>query len=123
MKLSEGGLVDIEFCAQYLQLIHAKAGGPLRVNTCEALRALKEGELAPGPQMEALRRAFDLQQNLTQLLKIAVDDEADPAEEPRAFRRLLARAAETRSFRALQTRLAGARREAREVFEAIFNPP
>jgi glutamate-ammonia-ligase adenylyltransferase len=121
--LSEGGLVDIEFCAQYLQLIHAAAGGPLRANTGEALRALEAAAIATGAQMESLTRAWALQQNLTQLLKIALDDGANPAEEPRALRRLLAKAGAARSFSALQARLAGDRRAAREVFDAIFRAP
>ena len=46
-KLIEGGLVDIEFAAQFLQLVHAPGGGPLRQNTAEALEALDLARLAP----------------------------------------------------------------------------
>ena len=40
LKLAPGGLVDIEFCAQHLQIVGAAGGGPLRQNTGEALDAL-----------------------------------------------------------------------------------
>ncbi|RAK58760.1 glutamine-synthetase adenylyltransferase [Phenylobacterium hankyongense] len=119
LKLSPGGLVDVEFAAQFLQLVHADAGGPLRPNTAEALAAFREAQLAPQPALEALEDAWRLQQNLTQLLKVALEDQADPAAEPKAFRMLLARAGGARDFRALRTRLASARLAARAAYETI----
>ena len=47
LKLSPGGLVDIEFCAQFLQLAGAADGGPLRQNTAEALTALARRPTGP----------------------------------------------------------------------------
>ncbi|HEX2561350.1 MAG TPA: glutamine-synthetase adenylyltransferase, partial [Phenylobacterium sp.] len=47
LKLSPGGLVDVEFAAQHLQLVHAADGGPLRQNTAEALAAFREAGLGP----------------------------------------------------------------------------
>lgn len=117
LKLSPGGLVDIEFAAQFLQLAHAADGGPLRQNTAEALAAF-DG-LAPADALAALRKAWTLQQNLTQLLKVALGDNADPTDEPKAFRTLLARAGDVRDFRALRTKLETARRGARTAYETI----
>jgi glutamate-ammonia-ligase adenylyltransferase len=111
LKLGPGGLVDIEFAAQFLQLAHAAQGGPLSPNTAQALAAFD----AP----EALRDAWRLQQDLTQLLKVALGDGADPAEEPKAFRALLARAGGVRDFRALKTRLAKAQAAARKAYEDV----
>jgi glutamate-ammonia-ligase adenylyltransferase len=110
MKLSDGGLVDIEFAAQFLQVVGAAAGGPLRPNTGEALEAL--GGRAPAQALAALTGAWRLQQALAQLLKIALDDDGDPETEPRALRALLAKAGDARDFRALKTKLAAARRAA-----------
>ncbi|HEY7853418.1 MAG TPA: bifunctional [glutamine synthetase] adenylyltransferase/[glutamine synthetase]-adenylyl-L-tyrosine phosphorylase [Caulobacteraceae bacterium] len=120
MKLSGGGLVDIEFAAQHLQLVHAAGGGPLRSNTDEALAALTAAGLAPAPPMAALHAAWVLQQDLAQLLKIALEDGADPAGEPKALRALLARAAGTRDFRSLKARLASARRAALAASRAVI---
>jgi glutamate-ammonia-ligase adenylyltransferase len=117
LKLSPGGLVDIEFTAQFLQLAHAAEGGPLHQNTAQALAAF-DG-LAPADALAALQKAWTLQQNLTQLLKVALGDNADPAEEPKAFRALLARAGDARDFRALRTKLEAARKAARAAYEAI----
>jgi glutamate-ammonia-ligase adenylyltransferase len=119
LKLSEGGLVDIEFAAQHLQLAHAAAGGPLRQNTGEALEALVAAGLAPASALKALGEAWRLQQNLSQLLKVALEDDADPASEPAALKKLLAKAGGARDFRALTKRLAEARAAAHAAFEAV----
>jgi len=120
LKLSSGGLVDIEFAAQFLQLAHAAEGGPLRQNTAEALAAF-EGR-APADALSALRKAWTLQQDLTQLLKVALGDNADPTNEPKAFRALLARAGGVRDFRSLGPKLDTARAAAHRAYETIVRP-
>ncbi|MGH6966352.1 MAG: bifunctional [glutamine synthetase] adenylyltransferase/[glutamine synthetase]-adenylyl-L-tyrosine phosphorylase [Phenylobacterium sp.] len=122
LKLSPGGLVDIEFAAQYLQLVHAGDGGPLHPNTAQALSAFREAGLAPANAVGDLERAWRLQQNLTQLLKVALDGDADPNGEPAAFRALLARAGAMRDFRQLRSQLGGARAAARKAYDAIVQP-
>jgi glutamate-ammonia-ligase adenylyltransferase len=122
LKLGEGGLVDIEFTAQHLQLIHAAEGGPLRQNTGEALEALAAADPAHAAMLESVLRAWRLQQHLSQLLKIALDDGQSPEDEPPAFRTLLAKAGGARTFSALKTRLAAARRTARAAFETLVKP-
>jgi glutamate-ammonia-ligase adenylyltransferase len=119
LKLSPGGLVDIEFAAQHLQLAHADAGGPLRQNTGEALRAFVVSRLAPPGPIESLHAAWVMQQSLSQLLKVALDDRDDPDKEPKAFRALLARAGGARDFRALKTQLAAARTAAHQAFQDL----
>ncbi|CAN7409663.1 bifunctional [glutamine synthetase] adenylyltransferase/[glutamine synthetase]-adenylyl-L-tyrosine phosphorylase [Phenylobacterium sp. LjRoot225] len=120
LKLSPGGLVDIEFAAQFLQLAHAADGGPLSPNTAEALAAFRSAGLAPGEPLEALEDAWRLQQDLTQLLKVALEDVHDPADEPKAFRALLARAGKARSFTSLRQRLETAQAAARGAYTAIL---
>jgi glutamate-ammonia-ligase adenylyltransferase len=119
MKLSQGGLVDIEFAAQHLQLVHAAAGGPLAQNTGEALAAMREAGLAAPGDIAALEDAWRLQQNLSQLLKLALPDQADPAQEPPAFRALLARAGAVKAFRGLEKRLSEARVAAHDAYLAV----
>jgi glutamate-ammonia-ligase adenylyltransferase len=119
LKLSPGGLVDIEFAAQFLQLAHAADGGPLEANTAHALDAAAAQGLSPAGPLADLKAAWDLQQDLTQLLKLALTAEDDPADQPKAFRRLLARAGGVRDFRALTTRLDRARTAARGAYEVI----
>jgi len=121
LKLAPGGLVDVEFAAQHLQIIHAGAGGPLRQNTGDALAAIREAGLAKAADIDALEEAWRLQQDLTQLLKVALDDE-DPEDEPKALKALLARAGGARDFKALKTKLAAVRQGARRAFLAVTAP-
>ena len=116
LKLGPGGLVDIEFAAQFLQIAHAHEGGPLSANTAEALIALGQSGLVQEETLEALQLAWVLQQNLTQVLKLALSSEDDPEEQPSAFRKILARAAKTRDFRTLKSQLAKAQAGAHQAF-------
>jgi glutamate-ammonia-ligase adenylyltransferase len=119
LKLSPGGLVDIEFAVQFLQLAHAAQGGPLLPNTAEALAAIAAAGLAPAAALEDLKRAWRLQQDLTQLLKLALEDGHEPEDEPPAFRKLMARAGHARSFTALRQQLAETQAAARQAYSEI----
>ncbi len=122
LKLGEGGMVDMEFCAQHLQLIGAAAGGPLRQNTSEAVEALIAADPSRRPLLAGVLRAWRLQQHLSQLLKIALDDGMTPDDEPAAFRSLLARAGGAKTYAALITRLAASRTAAHRAFESLVAP-
>jgi glutamate-ammonia-ligase adenylyltransferase len=58
-KLGQGGLVDVEFTVQYLQLVHGREHPHVRsTNTLEALEGLQaEGRLSP-EDAEALREGY-----------------------------------------------------------------
>jgi glutamate-ammonia-ligase adenylyltransferase len=115
-------MVDMEFCTQYLQLIHAARGCPLTQNTGEALDALIAANLAPKGLLDGVRRSWRLQQNLSQLLKIALDDSASPDDEPKAFKVLLAKAGGARDYAALRARLTSARGAAHAAFIDLVRP-
>jgi glutamate-ammonia-ligase adenylyltransferase len=119
VKLEPGGLVDIEFAAQYLQLANAAAGGPLRAHTAQALAAMAEASLAPTAPLEDLIEAWRLQQDLSQLMKLAVSDAADPDSEPKGFQAALARAGRARGFKALRAKLVRARTAAARAYDAV----
>jgi glutamate-ammonia-ligase adenylyltransferase len=119
LKLSPGGLIDIEFAAQFLQLVGAADGGPLEPNTAAALAACRRASLAPAEALAALSEAWRLQQDLTQLIKVALEAPADPSREPAAFGRLLARAGGARTLPALRRKLDAAQAASRRAFETI----
>ena len=122
MKLARGGLVDVEFAAQFLQLAHAAEGGPLHPHTARALAAFRAAGLGAVEPLDVLEDAWRLQQNLTQLIKVALEEGADPSLEPTAFRRLMARAAGESDFRKVRPRLEAARKAARGAYEMLVRP-
>jgi glutamate-ammonia-ligase adenylyltransferase len=104
LKFAPGGLVDIEFIAQTLQLCAADAG-VLDTNTIEALRKLEAaGRLAP-ERARTLVDAARLEHALTQVLRIALDGTLDPAHATSGLKSLLVRAADAGDFDVLETRL------------------
>jgi glutamate-ammonia-ligase adenylyltransferase len=117
LKLSPGGLVDIEFATQFLQIVSAEQGGPLVQHTGAALAAC--AGLADAGALATLQAAWTLQQDLSQVLKVALPDSTDPTGEPAGFRALLARAGGVRDFRTLTARIKAARIGARKAFEAV----
>jgi glutamate-ammonia-ligase adenylyltransferase len=119
MKLIEGGLVDIEFAAQYLQLVNAHVGGPLRQNTGEALASMSEAGLGSTRKLSALFQAWTLQQDVSQLLKVALEEGADPDHEPPALQALLAKAGRAATFPRLRSKLERARQVAHRAFQTL----
>jgi len=120
MKLSQGGLVDIEFAAQFLQIVNAHDGGPLAANTGEALAALQAAGLVDRAAADPLLDAWRLQQDLSQVLKVALSDTADPSREPKRLQAVLAQAGAARDLPALKARLTRARAGAHKAFLRVL---
>jgi glutamate-ammonia-ligase adenylyltransferase len=120
LKLARGGLVDIEFAAQYLQIVHAAEGGPLRQHTGEALQALGAAGLAAADRVVDLEAAWRLQQDLSQVLKVALPEAGDPSQEPEPLRALLAKAGHAPDFAALIDALKARRIMARKAYDAVL---
>jgi glutamate-ammonia-ligase adenylyltransferase len=73
-KTGHGGLVDIEFAAQFLQLAHGHAHPPIRTpSTPEALARLRERGLLGQPAFEALWRGYEFLRRLELRLRIVHD--------------------------------------------------
>ena len=104
-KYTYGGLVDIEFATQFLQLVNAPLGKPLVGNTVETLGVY--AELLPSDRTRLIRleRAWRLQQNLTQFLKVALEADDDPEHQTPGFLKLLARRGGASSIEDLRGKL------------------
>ncbi len=119
LKLIDGGLVDIEFAAQFLQIALASNGAPLQPNTSAALAALLDAGAAPAASLRALETSWALQQNLSQVLKVALADDADPGTEPVRFQSILAKVSGARTFKALCKTLAESQAAAHQAYERV----
>lgn len=121
LKHAPGGLVDIEFVAQALQLAWAQEKpGVLYTVTSPALdRAREQGVLDDG-DWEALKSAARLQIDLTQTLRLALEGPFDPAEAGEGLKQLLARVGEAPDFKTLTARLVDEQKSARKAFERVM---
>jgi glutamate-ammonia-ligase adenylyltransferase len=121
LKNAAGALVDIEFIAQYLQLIHAAATPDiLDPSTARALdKAANLGVLAP-QDAAILRPAVRLFHDLTQILRLCLPGKFDPTSTSAGVLTLLARAADLPDFAALHAHVVETQRQVRECFVRIL---
>jgi glutamate-ammonia-ligase adenylyltransferase len=93
LKQARGGMIDVEFIAQYLQLFHAADRlEVLDTNTLGALRKINDAGLIEHGDGERLIEAARLQSTLTHLLRICSEDGFDPATAPDGLKSMLASA-------------------------------
>jgi glutamate-ammonia-ligase adenylyltransferase len=121
LKQARGGLIDLEFIAQFLQLVSAaEHSGVLDQNTELALTKLSAaGVLSPG-DAEILVPAARLYHTLTQVLRLCLDKPFDADDAPRALKDLLARASDMPDFATLEASLKDTLATVREAFERIL---
>jgi [glutamine synthetase] adenylyltransferase / [glutamine synthetase]-adenylyl-L-tyrosine phosphorylase len=120
LKYAAGGMVDIDFIAQYLQLIHA-ADRPdiLDVNTLEVIDNAARLGVLPQASAEILRSAGRLYHDLTQVLRLCVSDKFDPKTAGEDLLHVLARAGDDPDFSSLEARIKETQAEVRRVFQAV----
>jgi glutamate-ammonia-ligase adenylyltransferase len=120
LKQVRGGLIDLEFIAQFLQIVTAATHPEaLDQNTEAALAKLAaSGALAPG-DAEILVPAARLYHTLTQVLRLCLGKPFAADEAPRALKDLLARAAEMPDFATLEATLKDTLAAVHEAFDRI----
>jgi glutamate-ammonia-ligase adenylyltransferase len=124
VKRSRGGLVELEFIAQFLQLTHA-TGNPqlLHSNTGEALQAaLAAGHLSrqQGDQLLAAGRLFH---RLTQVLRLCLSSDYDPAKALSGLNRAVAQAAGAPDIHVAEALLKSRQDEVAQAFDALIGIP
>jgi glutamate-ammonia-ligase adenylyltransferase len=123
LKYAKGGLVDIEFIAQTLQLVHAQAHPDvLNTNTVAALHNLNAAGVLDDDDAATLVAAAGLQHALTQVLRVALDETPKMDEATPGLKALLAQAGEWPDFTSLETRLFTIQAQVRAIFVRIMNP-
>jgi glutamate-ammonia-ligase adenylyltransferase len=106
LKQVRGGLVDLEFIAQCLQLMHAAAHPEvLDQNTVEAFRKLRDAGVLAAEHADVLIPATRLLHDLTQILRLCLEGRFEPATAPSGLKELLANAGDAPSFAELEERL------------------
>src|SRR5260370_29856176 len=117
LKLAAGGLVDIDFIAQYLQLVHASEKPEiLSVSTLQVLDNAARLGVLPQSDVEILRQAARLYHDLTQILRLCVTGKFNPETSGENLLRVMARAGDTPDFSTLEARVRETQAEVRRGF-------
>jgi glutamate-ammonia-ligase adenylyltransferase len=120
LKQISGGLVDLEFIVQYLQLVHARTRPDvLSPNTIAALVNLAGAGLVPAQAVESLLPAARLYHNLTQILRLGLDGPFVPDKAADGLKALLARAGEAPDFAHLEADLVARQIEVARLFKEL----
>jgi glutamate-ammonia-ligase adenylyltransferase len=127
VKHHRGGLVDIEFIAQYLLLAHAHDHPDLPVTgTRDMLRGLRARGMLEPAHLEILLDAHALSQAVQGTLRLTIEGyfrADDETEVPEALSRLLVAATGTEDFVALQARLASTADAVQAIFRELIETP
>ncbi|NOT42426.1 MAG: bifunctional [glutamine synthetase] adenylyltransferase/[glutamine synthetase]-adenylyl-L-tyrosine phosphorylase [Alphaproteobacteria bacterium] len=118
LKEAKGGLFDVEFIAQGLQLAH----GVLNVNTLGALAALSGHKAVSEDDAQALAAAARLYLNVTQVLRLTVDGPFNAADASASLQALVARVAGFGLFDDVERALNGIELDVRLRFARLIAP-
>ena len=116
LKYAQGGLVDIEFVAQTLQLLDGRTHGAGTICALDSLVAA--GALDPR-EGAVLIDAARLEHALTQVLRISLDGPLDPRDITPGLAALLARSGGASDFKSLERRLFQLQDAAHALFRRI----
>ncbi len=123
LKLVRGGMMDIEFIAQYLALAYGAIHPDLLdVETQNILSHAAQLGLVMEGEGERLIAAHHLYTSLMQMTRITLEGDFDPARTASGVLRRIAAAADLPDFRLLETMLADTRRDVRAIFNNVLAP-
>ncbi len=121
LKQVPGGLIDLEFISQYLQLVHAYSHpGILDVHNRTAFGKLAAAGILAPAAVAALIDASMLISNLSAVMRVAVTGDFDAEAAPLGVRRALSRAAGSDDFEALEIRLQETQQTVRALYRKLL---
>ncbi len=119
IKRAKGGLVEVEFIAQYLQLI-ANDRQILSTNTLQALINAEKNQSLSTSHATTLNFACQLFQNLTQVLRLCVLDYFEPKQSSKSLNQAIARTAGMPDIAAAEALLIETQNQVAAIFEDII---
>jgi len=121
LKYAAGGLIDLEFIAQYLQLVHAhELPDILDTSTAGVFDKARQLRLVSVEDAEVLRPAAQFYQDVTQILRLCLAGPFDAKTAGAGLLRLLARAADVPDFVTLNATLLETQANVRRSFVRIL---
>ncbi|MET3779177.1 glutamate-ammonia-ligase adenylyltransferase [Rhizobium alvei] len=121
LKLIPGGLVDIEFIAQYLVLMAAANGQALADRspaTEAAIRNYGPGQLSDD-DLETVVAALGLFSELSQMIRLCIEGGFDPKEAPEGLKELLCQVSGMPDLKVLEAEIRAYSARVRKIFKAL----
>ncbi len=119
VKLTAGGLIDLEFLAQIAKLTKRLESYHFSmVGTRPILAALAHPYVSRA-ERDTLVGAYDLMTTLLQILRICLDSDFDPAKAPPGFVELLCRRTDVPDIGVLRSELQDAQTAVRTIFDRL----
>ncbi|WP_075290227.1 bifunctional [glutamine synthetase] adenylyltransferase/[glutamine synthetase]-adenylyl-L-tyrosine phosphorylase [Pararhizobium arenae] len=120
-KLIPGGLVDIEFIAQYLALIAPARGVaplPAGTPTVDALKVLGPQLMEPA-NLDTVLEALDLFTELSQMVRLCIEGDFEFKDAPSGLVDLLCRAADAPDLKVLEADIRRLSKAVRRIFQSV----
>ena len=123
VKRARGGLIEVEFIAQFLQLVHAvRNPAILDTNTHGALGKLASAGIIDVRVAGDLKDACLLYHRITQVLRLCINAAYDPAQSPAGLNQLVARAASVPDIRSADSLVTDTQQRVASIFDEIIGP-
>ncbi len=120
LKQVRGGLVDLEFIVQHLQLVYGSSHPHcLSTGTVAGFERLRSAGLLSDPAADILVPAARLLSDLTQILRLCFDGTFEPTTAPHGLKRLLAQVGDVPSFDKLEGMLRDTLAETAALFDQL----
>ncbi|HEV2571255.1 MAG TPA: bifunctional [glutamine synthetase] adenylyltransferase/[glutamine synthetase]-adenylyl-L-tyrosine phosphorylase [Beijerinckiaceae bacterium] len=124
LKLAAGGIIDVEFIAQYLVLAHAPEHPEIiDASTIGVLRKATAAGLLPPGDGEQLTTACTFYQAVTQMMRLAIEGPFDPTKVASSVLRRIASSVNLPDFGRVELMLTETRSEVRKIFTRLIGAP
>jgi [glutamine synthetase] adenylyltransferase / [glutamine synthetase]-adenylyl-L-tyrosine phosphorylase len=121
IKVGTGGIREIEFAVQLMQMVRGGRDAGLRMtSTRGALKALASRGLIEAPRAAALAEAYDFLRRLEHRLQYYDDQQTQALPREDAHRAIIAEAMDCASWDELAAQIASHRAKVQEAFNALF---
>ncbi len=121
LKNTPGGLIDIEFIAQYFMLRYgAQYPDIFSTTTKISLINLNNMKLIDKKVFHQLVKNLELYQGLIQLLRLATDKVFSPTDSPRGLSQMLLKFGQASEPSELESMIIAAQKQTRNIFNSIF---